>query len=146
MIYPYLLELMIADMSSYDALLKGKPGESLFLLGNEAIARGVLEAGVAVATTYPGTPSSEVGDILYEIGKEAGLKFEFSVNEKVAMESAFAASAAGLKSFVFMKHVGLNVASDVLMSISYTGVKGPMVIMSADDPSMFSQLTDTQEF
>ena len=110
----------------------------MFLLGNEAIARGALEAGVAVATTYPGTPSSEVGDILYEIGAEAGMKFEFSVNEKVAMESAFAASLAGLKSFVFMKHVGLNVASDVLMSISYTGVRGPMVIMTADDPSMFS--------
>ena len=110
----------------------------MFLLGNEAIARGVIEAGVAVATTYPGTPSSEVGDILYDIGREAGLKFEFAVNEKLAMESAFAASSTGLKSFVFMKHVGLNVASDVLMSISYTGVKGPMVIMTADDPSMFS--------
>ncbi len=125
-------------MSAYQGLLTGKPGEKMFLLGNEAIARGVLEAGVAVATTYPGTPSSEVGDVLYEISKKAGLKFEFSVNEKVAMESAFAASLSGLKSFVFMKHVGLNVASDVLMSISYTGVRGPMVIMTADDPSMFS--------
>ena len=125
-------------MSAYESLLTGKPGENMFLLGNEAIARGAIEAGVAVATTYPGTPSSEVGDILYEIGAEAGMKFEFSVNEKVAMESAFAASLAGLKSFVFMKHVGLNVASDVLMSISYTGIRGPMVIMTADDPSMFS--------
>lgn len=125
-------------MSVYDTLLKGKPGEEMFLLGNEAVARGVIEAGVAVATTYPGTPSSEVGDILYEIAKDAGMKFEFSVNEKVAMESAFAASMSGLKAFVFMKHVGLNVASDVLMSISYTGVNGPLVIMSADDPSMFS--------
>ena len=125
-------------MSAYQGLLNGKPGEKMFLLGNEAIARGVLEAGVAVATTYPGTPSSEVGDVLYEISEKAGLKFEFSVNEKVAMESAFAASLSGLKSFVFMKHVGLNVASDVLMSISYTGVRGPMVIMTADDPSMFS--------
>lgn len=125
-------------MSAYNQLLERKPGDRMFLLGNEAVARGVIEAGVAVATTYPGTPSSEVGDVLYEIGKSAGLKFEFSVNEKVAMESAFAASASGLRSFVFMKHVGLNVASDVLMSISYTGVKGAMVIMSADDPSMFS--------
>ncbi len=125
-------------MTTYEPLLTGKAGDKLFLLGNEAIARGVIEAGIAVASTYPGTPSSEVGDVLYEIGEKAGLKFEFSVNEKVAMETAFAASASGLKSFVFMKHVGLNVASDVLMSISYTGVKGPMVIMSADDPSMFS--------
>ncbi len=125
-------------MTTYEPLITGKAGDRLFLLGNEAIARGVIEAGIAVASTYPGTPSSEVGDVLYEIGGKAGLKFEFSVNEKVAMETAFAASASGLKSFVFMKHVGLNVASDVLMSISYTGVKGPMVIMSADDPSMFS--------
>lgn len=125
-------------MTTYEPLLTGKAGEKMFLLGNEAIARGVIEAGIAVASTYPGTPSSEVGDVLYDIGERAGLKFEFSVNEKVAMETAFAASASGLKSFVFMKHVGLNVASDVLMSISYTGVKGPMVIMSADDPSMFS--------
>lgn len=110
----------------------------MFLLGNEAVARGVIEAGVAVATTYPGTPSSEVGDILYEIAGKAGIKFEFSVNEKVAMEAAFAASMSGLRAFVFMKHVGLNVASDVLMSISYTGVNGPLVIMTADDPSMFS--------
>lgn len=129
---------MVVTMSSYDPILRGKKGEELFLLGNEAIARGVIEAGTAVATTYPGTPSSEVGDVLYDIHKGAGLKFEFSVNEKVAMESAFAASTAGLRSFVFMKHVGLNVASDVLMSISYTGIRGPMVIMSADDPSMFS--------
>lgn len=138
MIYYLYLVYMVSFMSVYDALLKGKSGEEMFLLGNEAIARGAIEAGVAVATTYPGTPSSEVGDILYEIAKKSDLKFEFSVNEKVAMESAFAASMSGLKTFVFMKHVGLNVASDVLMSISYTGVNGPMVIMTADDPSMFS--------
>ena len=131
-------DYVVIIMTSYEPLLKGKAGDKLFLLGNEAIARGVIEAGIAVATTYPGTPSSEVGDVLYQIYKGAGLNFEFSVNEKVAMETAFAASASGLKSFVFMKHVGLNVASDVLMSISYTGVKGPMVIMTADDPSMFS--------
>ncbi len=119
-------------------ILTDSPGESLFLLGNEAVARGALEAGVSVAATYPGTPSSEVGDTLYGVAGEAGMKFEFSVNEKVALEIAYAASISGLRSFVFMKHVGLNVASDPLMSIAYTGVKGGMVIMTADDPSMFS--------
>lgn len=119
-------------------ILINSPGESLFLLGNEAIARGALEAGVSVAATYPGTPSSEVGDALYQVAEEAGMKFEFSVNEKVALEIAYAASISGLRSFVFMKHVGVNVASDPLMSISYTGVKAGMVIMTADDPSMFS--------
>ena len=125
-------------MSTYRRLLEGAEGQFLFLLGNEAIARGAIEAGLSTATTYPGTPSSEVGDVLYELAGETGIHFEFSVNEKVALESAFASSIAGLSSFVFMKHVGLNVASDSLMSIAYTGVKGPMVIMTADDPSMFS--------
>ena len=125
-------------MSTYRRLLEGAKGQFLFLLGNEAIARGAIEAGLSTATTYPGTPSSEVGDVLYELAGETGIHFEFSVNEKVALESAFASSIAGLSSFVFMKHVGLNVASDSLMSIAYTGVKGPMVIMTADDPSMFS--------
>lgn len=119
-------------------LLHDSPGTRLFLLGNEAVARGVVEAGVSVAATYPGTPSSEVGDTLYQIAGDSGINFEFSVNEKVALEVAFAASISGLRSFVFMKHVGLNVASDPFMSIAYTGVKGGMVIMSADDPSMFS--------
>ncbi len=119
-------------------LLQDSPGSKLFLLGNEAVARGAIEAGVSVAATYPGTPSSEVGDTLYQVAEDAGLKFEFSVNEKVALEVAFAASITGLRSFVFMKHVGLNVASDPFMSIAYTGVKGGMVVMSADDPSMFS--------
>lgn len=125
-------------MSSYKDLLKDEPGKEMFLLGNEAIARGVIEAGVSAASTYPGTPSSEVGDVLYEIASAAGLRFEFSVNEKVAVETAFAASISGMKSFVFMKHVGLNVASDAVMSIGYTGIGAPMVIMTADDPSMFS--------
>ena len=125
-------------MSSYRELVTQQPGSTAFLLGNEAIVRGLLEAGVEAASTYPGTPSSEIGDALIEIAEEAGIRFEFSVNEKVAVETAFAASLSGLKSFVFMKHVGLNVASDAVMSIAYTGVGAPMVIMTADDPSMFS--------
>ncbi len=119
-------------------LFQGKKGEKLFLLGNEAAVRGALEAGVSIAATYPGTPSSEIGNELSKIAKEAGLYFEFSINEKVALEVAAAAAASGLRSFTFMKHVGLNVASDSLMSAVYTGVRAGMVILVADEPSMFS--------
>ena len=125
-------------MNIFDPLIEKKGGNQLFLLGNEAIVRGLIEAGVGYASTYPGTPSSEIGDTLYQIHEKIGIKFEFSVNEKVALESAFAASVSGVKSFVFMKHVGINVASDPMMSIAYTGVRAGMVIMTADDPSMFS--------
>lgn len=119
-------------------ILTAQKGENLFLLGNEAAVRGALEAGISVASTYPGTPSSEIGDVLSRIAKDADIYFEFSTNEKVAMEVSAAASASGLRSFTFMKHVGLNVASDSLMSVVYSGVNGGMIILSADDPSMFS--------
>ncbi|MGB9937997.1 MAG: indolepyruvate ferredoxin oxidoreductase subunit alpha [Methanobacterium sp.] len=116
----------------------GNAGEKLFLLGNEAAVRGAIEAGVYVAATYPGTPSSEIGNVLSKLAKNADMYFEFSSNEKVALEVAAAAAASGLRSFTFMKHVGLNVAADSFMSAVYTGVNGGMVILSADDPSMFS--------
>jgi indolepyruvate ferredoxin oxidoreductase alpha subunit len=123
----------------------GKPADrilasegKLLLLGNEAIARGCLEAGVSVAATYPGTPSSEIGTVLERIADDVGLVFEYSVNEKVAMEVCGAASASGLRSFVFMKHVGLNVASDPFMTLAYAGIRGGMVVLSADDPSCHS--------
>jgi indolepyruvate ferredoxin oxidoreductase alpha subunit len=119
-------------------IVQGKSGEKLFLLGNEAAVRGALEAGISVAATYPGTPSSEIGDVFSKVAPDAGVYFEFSINEKVAMEVAAAAAASGVRSFTFMKHVGLNVASDSFMSVAYTGVRGGMVILSADDPSMFS--------
>lgn len=119
-------------------ILTAQEDEKLFLLGNEAAVRGALESGVSVASTYPGTPSSEIGDVLSKIAKEANIYFEFSTNEKVALEVAAAASASGLRTFTFMKHVGLNVASDSLMSVVYSGVNGGMIILSADDPSMFS--------
>lgn len=119
-------------------ILDASEGEVLFLLGNEAAVRGALESGVSVASSYPGTPSSEIGDVLSKIADEAEIYFEFSTNEKVALEVAAAAAVSGVRSFTFMKHVGLNVASDSLMSIAYTGVRGGMVILTADDPSMFS--------
>lgn len=119
-------------------VLTGKEGEKLFLLGNEAAVRGAVEAEVSVASTYPGTPSSEIGDVLSKLAKDAGIYFEFSTNEKVALEVSAAAAASGLRSFTFMKHVGLNVAADSFMSTVYSGVNGGMIILSADDPSIFS--------
>ncbi len=119
-------------------ILTAGEGEKLFLLGNEAAVRGALESGVSVASTYPGTPSSEIGNVLWKIAKDAGMYFEFSTNEKVALEVSAAAAASNLRSFVFMKHVGLNVAADSFMSTAYLGVNKGMVILTADDPSMYS--------
>jgi len=119
-------------------LLTDTPGERMLLLGNEAIARGALEAGVAFATCYPGTPSSEIPEQYFKISQETDLYFEYSTNEKVAMEVAAGAAVSGLRTVVTMKHVGLNVAADPLMTLAYVGVKGGMVIVNADDPSLFS--------
>ena len=119
-------------------LVTGKSGDKQFLLGNEAAVRGVIEAGISIAATYPGTPSSEIGNILSVLAKDANIYFEFSTNEKVAMEVAATAATSGLRSFTFMKHVGMNVASDSFMTTAYTGVNGGMVILTADDPSLFS--------
>ena len=119
-------------------LLKNNPGEQILLLGNEAIARGAMEAGVAFTSTYPGTPSSEISLNFFQISNESDLYFEYAPNEKVALETCAAAANCGVRSMCVMKHVGLNVASDVLMTLAYIGVKGGLVIISADDPYMFS--------
>ncbi|MBW1721607.1 MAG: indolepyruvate ferredoxin oxidoreductase subunit alpha [Deltaproteobacteria bacterium] len=119
-------------------LLTDSPGTKMLLLGNEAIARGAMEAGVAFATCYPGTPSSEIPEQFFNISKETDLYFEYSTNEKVAMEVAAGAAVSGLRTIVTMKHVGLNVAADPLMTLAYTGVNAGMVIINADDPSLFS--------
>jgi indolepyruvate ferredoxin oxidoreductase alpha subunit len=119
-------------------LLTENPGEKMILLGNEAIARGAIEAGVAFASTYPGTPSSEISLNFFQMAQESDLYFEYSSNEKIAMEVAAAAANSGVRSMCVMKHVGVNVAADALMTLAYVGVKGGMVILSADDPFMFS--------
>ena len=119
-------------------LLTNETGKEMLLLGNEAIARGALEAGVSFATCYPGTPSSEIPEQFFNISKETDLYFEYSTNEKVAMEVGAAAAISGLRTMVTMKHVGLNVAADPLMTLAYTGVKGGMVVINADDPYLFS--------
>lgn len=119
-------------------LLTDNPGEKMLLLGNEAIARGAIEAGVAFTSTYPGTPSSEISTNFFQIARESELYFEYSTNEKIAMEVAAAAANSGVRSMCVMKHVGVNVAADALMTLAYVGVKGGMLIVSADDPFMFS--------
>jgi len=105
------------------------------LTGNEAIARGAYEAGIKVATAYPGTPSTE---ILENITHYSQIYCQWSVNEKVAMEVASGSSIAGARTLVAMKHVGLNVAADPFMTLSYTGVNGGLVVVIADDPYMHS--------
>lgn len=119
-------------------LLTDNPGEKMLLLGNEAIARGAIEAGVAFTSTYPGTPSSEASLNFFQMSQESDLYFEYSVNEKIALEVAAAAANSGIRTMCMMKHVGLNVAADALMTLAYVGVKGGLVIMTADDPFMFS--------
>ncbi len=114
------------------------PGERLFLLGNEAIARGAIEAGVQVAAAYPGTPSTEILETLAGAAKNFGIYVEWSVNEKVAFEVALAASICGVRAIASMKHVGVNVAHDPLMTASYIGAKGGLVLLSADDPWAWS--------
>jgi indolepyruvate ferredoxin oxidoreductase alpha subunit len=114
------------------------PGQRLFVLGNEAIARGAIEAGVQVAAAYPGTPSSEILETLAGVAKELDMYVEWSTNEKVALEVALAASVCGVRAMASMKHVGVNVAHDPLMIAAYIGAKGGLVLLSADDPWMWS--------
>lgn len=105
------------------------------LLGNEAVARGAYEAGVKVATAYPGTPSTEITE---NIAKYDDIYTEWSPNEKVALEVAIGSAIAGGRSICSMKHVGLNVAADPLFTVSYTGINAGLVIVVADDPGMHS--------
>ncbi len=116
-------------------MVEAGEGDSPCLLGNEAIVRGALEAGVAFASGYPGTPSSEITDTFSRIAHSVGVVFEYSVNEKIALEMAFAASLANARSICSMKHLGLMSAGDPLSTIPYIGVEAGMVIVSAGDPS-----------
>jgi len=119
-------------------LLQDEPHKRVLLLGNVAIARGVLEAGIGVVTTYPGTPASEIGDSISAIANEAGLYMEYSTNEMVAVEVAAGAANSGVRTLTAMKHVGLNVSADAVMTLAYIGVKGGYVIVTADDPECYS--------
>jgi indolepyruvate ferredoxin oxidoreductase alpha subunit len=114
------------------------------MLGNEAIANGLMENGCAVATSYPGTPASEILAAFAALNQKSPDQrhIQWSVNEKIAFEIAYTASMAGLRAAVSMKQVGLNVASDPLMSAAYLGVKGGFVVISADDPGPHSSQTE----
>jgi indolepyruvate ferredoxin oxidoreductase alpha subunit len=119
-------------------LLANDAGRVELLLGNEAIVRGALEAGVRMVTCYPGTPSSEAPDTFFRLAPEASYDFEYSVNEKVALEVGGGAALAGALTLTTMKHVGVNVAADPLMTLAYTGTPGGLVVLSADDPGCHS--------
>ena len=118
------------------------------IMGNQAIALGALKAGVNLVAGYPGTPSSEIIEFISKYKDKTGTYVEWSVNEKTAAEVAAGASYAGSRTLITMKQVGLNVASDPVMCLSYVGVKGGMVIVSADDPGPISSQTeqDTRNF
>jgi indolepyruvate ferredoxin oxidoreductase alpha subunit len=126
----------MASISTY------APGSDQLLMGNEAIARGALEAGVGFASAYPGTPSSEIIGSLAEAAKEAGIYAEWSVNEKVALEAAAAASFVGVRAIVAMKQNGINVASDFLMTLNLTGTNAGLVVVTSDDPSAHSSTNE----
>ncbi len=113
-----------------------KMSEKVIMLGNEAIARGAYEAGVKVSAAYPGTPSTEISENI--VAYKDSIYAEWSPNEKVATEVAIGASISGVRSLACMKHVGLNVASDPLYTVSYMGVNGGLVLVVADDPGLYS--------
>jgi TPP-dependent indolepyruvate ferredoxin oxidoreductase alpha subunit len=125
-----------------------KPGSYLLLNGDEAVARGAIEAGVKVAASYPGTPSTEILEAIAKVAKKFDIHAEWSINEIVALEVAAGSSMTGLRSIVSMKHVGLNVAADAAMTLAYTGIVGGLVIAVCDDPAMHSSQNeqDTRYF
>ncbi|MEM3517589.1 MAG: indolepyruvate ferredoxin oxidoreductase subunit alpha, partial [Nitrososphaerales archaeon] len=126
-------------------ILLNEVNKKVILLGNEAIVRGALEAGIGFSSTYPGTPASEIGDTFSEIAKDAGVYFEYSTNEKVALEAAAGAALSGVRSMVSFKQYGLNVSSDSVFPLAYIGVKAGMVIVVADDPNCWSSAQSEQD-
>ena len=125
-------------MSTPRPLFAREPGRRLLALGNHAIARGALEAGVQLATGYPGTPSTEILETLIDAAPELDFRAFWSVNEKVALDVATGASFSGARALVVLKHVGLNVAADSLMQVNLVDLAGGLVIVSVDDPGGIS--------
>ena len=119
-------------------LTSDSPGAKMFMLGNEAIARGAIEAGVQVVAAYPGTPSTEIAETLYNLAGEVGYYAEWSVNEKVAFGVAMGASWCNVRALAIMKHVGVNLAMDQLTSAGYVGAIGGLVLVEAEDPGQWS--------
>ena len=110
------------------------------MLGNEAFARGLYEAGCSFVSSYPGTPSTEITEFIQNdpLARERGVRSRWCTNEKTAMEAALGMSYAGKRALVCMKHVGMNVCADAFVNAAVTGVKGGLVVVAADDPSMHS--------
>ena len=129
-------------------LTESRKGTRLLMMGNEAIARGALEAGLSVAAGYPGTPSSEIIESLARVSEDRNLYVEWSVNEKVSMEVAAAASFAELRSICVLKQNGLHVASDFLLHLAGSGTRGGMLVIACDDPGALSSVNegDTRHF
>lgn len=123
-------------------LFDEKEGTRYLLMGNDAIVRGAIEAGVGVASAYPGTPSSEIIENLSKASEKRNIYVEWSVNEKVALEVAFAASIAGLRSICAMKQNGVNVASDFLLHVALSGSRGGIVLVHCDDPGALSSINE----
>ena len=123
-------------------ILMEKTERPVLLMGNEAIARGALEAGVNVITGYPGTPSSEIVTSLGKAVKDRNLYVEWSINEKVALEAAASASFSGLRAMCVMKQVGVNVASDFLLHLAEYGTRGGMILVSCEDPGALSSTNE----
>lgn len=123
-------------------IAKGAAGSVELYLGNEAIARGALEGGIHVVASYPGTPSTEITEALRKVAAERRIYVEWSINEKVAIEVAAAASFAGLRGLSAMKHNGLNVAMDFVAGIATSGSRGGLVLVVCDDPSGISSTTE----
>lgn len=140
--YPQLFKFQFICGFMVKKVILDAQWERVFLLGNEAIARGAIEAGVDVVATYPGTPSSEIADTLAlacsPLRGRMDYYMEYSTNEKVAFEVAVGASLAGKRGMAIMKHVGVNVAADALISFAQVGARGGLVLVSADDPGMHS--------
>lgn len=123
-------------------IAKQKNRATILMMGNNAIARGAMEAGVRVAAGYPGTPSSEIIEDLASASKQLNMHVEWSVNEKVALEVAASASYAGLRSLAAMKQVGVNVASDFLLHLAQYGTRGGMLLVSCEDPGALSSTNE----
>lgn len=121
-------------MSSKHVVGMKKPGLKVLLTGNEAIARGAIEAGTQVAASYPGTPASEIMETLLAVADDLGLHAEWSTNEKVAFEVAAGAAIVGCRGFCSMKNAGVNWCMDMLCTITYGGIRGGLVLVVADDP------------
>lgn len=129
-------------------MLVDEPGARVLVIGNEAITRAAIEAGVGYSSTYPGTPASEIGDTLSVLAKDIpNFYFEYSINEAAAIEGAAGASWIGIRSLCTMKHVGLNVASDALHTIAQSGTSknGGLVIICASDPGVYSSQSEQDD-